>query len=94
MPRYLIERVFDDVDDEELNELARRSKRIGTEDFPEILWEHSHVVADDDGNIISFCVYTAPGEAMLRDHAASLGQHQVRHIYEIGGDISPEDFPS
>jgi hypothetical protein len=94
MPRYLIERVFDDLDDEEMKELGARSKRIGIEDFPEIQWEHSHVVTDDAGDIVSFCVYTAPAATMLRDHAASLGQHQIRHIYEIGGDISPDDFPS
>jgi hypothetical protein len=94
MARYLIERVFDEMDDEALSQLAADSKRIGIEQFPEIRWEHSHVVTDDEGNIKSYCVYSAPGLQVLHDHAAALGRHQIRNVYEIGGDISPDDFPS
>ena len=92
MPKYLIERTYE-VDEDELREVATRSKRIATEQFPEIVWEHSHVVADSDGTLKSFCVYVAPSEEVVRRHAELLGQHTVDHVYEIGGDVTPDDFP-
>jgi Protein of unknown function (DUF4242) len=92
MPKYLIERTYD-VGEEEMPEVGRRSKRIAAEQFPEIVWEHSHVVVDEDGTLKSFCVYVAPDEEMVRRHAALLGQHVVDRVYEIGGDVTPDDFP-
>ena len=93
MPRYIIERTFD-VDLEAMQSVGRRSKEIAAEEFPElIVWEHSHVVVDDEGNVKSFCVYDAPDEDTVRRHAAMLGNHVVDHIYEIGGDVTPADFP-
>jgi hypothetical protein len=92
MPRYIIERTYD-VDSDELPEVARRSKKIAGEQFPQIVWEHSHVVVDGDGTVKSFCIYEAPDEEMVRRHAALLGCHVVDHVYEIGGDVTPGDFP-
>jgi hypothetical protein len=92
MPKYLIERTFD-IDEEAMPEVGRRSRRIIEEQLPEIVWEHSHVVADSDGTLKSFCVYVAPNEDMVRRHAELLGQHVVDHVYEVGGDVSPADFP-
>jgi hypothetical protein len=93
MPRYVVERTFD-VDEEELPGVARRSKQIAGEQFPEIVWEHSHVVIDAMGNLKSFCVYGAPDPETIRRHGALLGSHSIDNIYEIGGDVSPADFPS
>ena len=76
-----------------LPEVATRSKAIGHHRFPEIVWEHSHVVLDANGTPKSYCVYAAPSEAMVREHAALLGDHIVQEIYEIAGDVSPNDFP-
>jgi hypothetical protein len=90
--RYLIVRTFE-VEKEQLPELGRRSRRVAAEQFPEVVWEHSHVVADEDGTLKSFCVYGAPSEDVLREHAAVLGEHRVEHVYEIGGDVTPNDFP-
>ncbi|MGA8207034.1 MAG: nickel-binding protein [Candidatus Dormiibacterota bacterium] len=92
MPKYLIERTYD-VGEDELPAVATRSKRIAVEQFPEIVWLHSHVVADSDGTLKSFCVYQAPDEEMVRRHAELLGNHVVDHVYEIGGDVTPDDFP-
>ena len=92
MPKYLIERTYD-VTGDELPEVATRSKRIALEQFPEITWVHSHVVVDDEGTLKSFCVYIAPDEEMVRRHAELLGNHVVDHVYEIGGDVTPDDFP-
>jgi hypothetical protein len=92
MPRYLIERTYT-VDMDGLPTVATRSKAIGHYQYPEIVWEHSHVVVGTDGTPKSFCVYDAPNEEMVREHATRLGDHAVTTIYEIAGDVSPADFP-
>jgi hypothetical protein len=92
MPRYVVERTFD-VDQDEMPDVGRRSRQIAGEQFPEIVWEHSHVVVDDNGTLKSFCVYAAPDAETIRRHGAVLGSHVIDHIYEIGGDVTPEDFP-
>ena len=92
MPRYLIERTYT-VDMDTLPTVATRSKAIGHHRFPEIVWEHSHVVLSEDGTPKSYCVYAAPSEEMVRDHAEQLGDHFVQVIYEIAGDVTPDDFP-
>ena len=92
MPRFLIERVYS-VELDGLPTVATRSKSIGHHRFPEIVWEHSHVVVDADGTPKSYCVYAAPSEAMVREHAEALGSHSIRTIYEIAGDVTPDDFP-
>jgi Protein of unknown function (DUF4242) len=95
MPRYLIERIFTDpdVDEDKLREVGLGARRLINEKFRDIVWEHSHVVSDDDGTIKSFCVYSASEPQRLRDHAEALGFHRVGTIYQIGGDVSPDDFP-
>jgi hypothetical protein len=92
MPRYLIERTYT-VDMDAVPEVATRSKAIGHHRYPEIVWEHSHVVVDNEGNPKSFCIYAAPNEEMVREHAERLGAHYVETIYEIAGDVTPDDFP-
>ena len=92
MPRFLIELTYT-VDVDQLPEVATRSKAIGHHRFPEIVWEHSHVVIDGDGRPRSYCVYAAPSEQMVREHADLLGDHFIQEIYEIAGDVSPADFP-
>jgi uncharacterized protein DUF4242 len=92
MPRYMIERTFGKRDEADMQNLGARSARIADERFPEIVWEHSHVVTDASGAIKSFCVYSAPDEKMVRDHAEMLGEHRLECVYEIAGDITPEDF--
>jgi Protein of unknown function (DUF4242) len=92
MPRYVVERTYD-VDQDEMPNVGRRSRQIAGDHFPKIVWEHSHVVMDSDGALKSFCIYEAPDEEMIRRHAELLGCHVVDHVYEIGGDVSPDDFP-
>jgi hypothetical protein len=93
MPRYLIERTYS-VEEDEMPGVGQRSKAIAAEQFPELVWEHSHVVADESGTIKSFCVYGSPSVEMLRSHAAVVGSQQVERVYEIGGDVTPADFPT
>ncbi len=92
MPRYVIERTYT-VDESEVPTVATRSKELARDHFPQIVWEHSHVVLDHDGTPKSFCVYDAPSEQVARAHAERLGDHSVDAIYEIVGDVTPDDFP-
>lgn len=92
MPRYLIVRKFD-VHEDEMPQVGRRS-RVAIEDhFPEIVWEHSHVTVDEEGVVRTFCVYAAPDEDTVREHAQTLGHHEIETLREIAGDVSPADFP-
>jgi len=94
MPRYLIERIWDPLDEEGRAATGPRSKRILSENeqFAPVVWEHSHVVMDEDGTLKTYCVYSSPNTDLLRQHASMPGEHTVSSIYEIGGDISPDDF--
>ena len=92
MPRYVIERFFDRITDDDMLAASVRSDRIAAERFPEIDWEHSHVVVDDDGAIKTFCVYEAPDEAMIREHADAFGAHSITNIYELVDDVTPEEI--
>jgi hypothetical protein len=89
----LVHRHFGPLGDEEMQAVGSDSKRIINEQHPEITWEISHVVADEDGNITTFCIYQAPDEDSIRQHAAALGRHEIWALYEIGGDVAPADFP-
>ena len=92
MPRYIIERSYT-VDEDAVPTVATRSKRLAHDRFPQIVWEHSHVVVDENGTPKSFCVYDAPSEDVVREHADALGDHRIVAIYEIAGDVTPDDFP-
>jgi hypothetical protein len=92
VPRYLVERSFT-VSIEEMSPVGHDAKRIINERFPDISWEHSHVVVGKDGTVRSFCVYQAPDEVTLRAHAQLLGRHTVDVVHEIAGDASPGDYP-
>jgi hypothetical protein len=92
MPRYLIVRTFT-VDQDEMPEVGRRSRVAIEEQFPQIIWEHSHVAVDDQGVVKTFCVYSGPDEQTIRDHAVALGKHTIDGLHEIAGDVTPADFP-
>jgi hypothetical protein len=92
MPRYVIERVYDEAVFDDMAGVGARSKKIATESYPDISWEHSHIVSDDSG-IKSFCVYEAPNQELIREHGEALGSHVITHIYEIAADVTPGDFP-
>ena len=73
--------------------VGRRSRSLTENEFPEITWEHSHVIVDDEGLVHTYCVYEAPSEEMVREHSKHLGQHTLDELYEIAGDVTPADFP-
>jgi hypothetical protein len=73
MPTYIIERHFGAVSDEELDDpvaVDRRTKAAAA--FPQIEWEHSHMTRID-GDLVTYCIYRAPDEQCVRDHAAAAG---------------------
>ncbi|MDX6422717.1 MAG: hypothetical protein QOI67_188 [Gaiellaceae bacterium] len=92
MPRYLIVRRFS-VDESQMPSVGRRSREIIEDELPEITWEHSHVVVEPDGNVLTYCVYDAPDEEAVMEHSKRLGRHHVEALHEIAGDVSPADFP-
>ena len=93
MPRYLIRRTFE-VDEEAMPDVGRRSKEIVEEEFPEITWEHSHVIVDESATVMTYCVYKAPDEETVRRHGKRLGKHNIDAVWEIAGDVTPADFPA
>ena len=92
MTRFLIERSYH-VAQDRMPEVGRRSREVRNEYFPEIIWEHSHVVVDSAGTVKTYCIYEAPTEDIVRAHADELGLHDVEGIYEVAGDVTPDDFP-
>jgi muconolactone delta-isomerase len=87
VPRYVIHRDLGDITDAQLDAAAKESERLRLSDFPEIGWEHSHVVRVP-GGLRSYCIYSAPDEQTIRAHAARAGL-PVDHIREIHVDIVP-----
>jgi ligand-binding SRPBCC domain-containing protein len=92
MPRYVIERNFGAITDDDMLTASALSGQMIEERFPEIMWEHSHVVATDDGEIVTFCIYEAPNEQMIRDHAAAFGSHTITGIFELVDDVTPAEI--
>jgi hypothetical protein len=89
----MIVRSFDCVE-ADMPKVGRRSREILEQEFPEVIWEHSHVVVDNEGKVRTFCVYQAPDETVLLAHSEKLGMHSIESIDEIAGDVTPADFPS
>jgi hypothetical protein len=91
MPRYLIERVYGEVEQEGMQNIGLRMKQVAEESFPDVSWDHSHVVSDETG-IKTYCVYEAPNEERLREHGDMVRHHTIVRIWEIAGDVKPADF--
>jgi hypothetical protein len=92
MTMFMVERTFH-VTEDQMDYVGRRSNEVTRDQYPDITWHHSHVVVDDGGKVKTYCVYDAPSEEMVRQHADQLGFHKVVGISEIAGDVTPDDFP-
>ncbi len=93
MPRYVIERLFDQGQPP-TPATSQLALRLMEEDFSDLVWEHSHVVVDDEtGFVRAFCIYSAPDPQRLRDHGSCVGKHSIVNIYEIEADVAPADIP-
>ncbi len=92
MPKYVIKRSFS-IREDQMPEIGRRSRQIIEQRLPEITWLHSHITVDEEGNVKSFCVYDAPSEEAIHEHSKLLGSHVIDEVFEVAGDVTPEDFP-
>ena len=91
MPRYVIERNFGTISDDDMLAASALWDELISARFQEIVWEHSHIVATDDGEIVTFCIYAAPSEEMIREHAEAFGSHSITNLYELVDDVTPTE---
>lgn len=92
MPKYVIEREIPDVGDlshEQLQAIAQKSCGVLTELGQSIQWVHSYVTDDK-----IYCVYIAPDEQIVREHAKKGGfpANRVSEVREIIDPTTAEPF--
>src|SRR5260370_11365678 len=71
MPKFVIEREIPgagNLTDAQLRELSQKSVSVLKGMGPEIQWLHSYVTGDK-----VYCVYLAPDEAAIKEHARRVG---------------------
>ena len=86
MPRYLIERNIPgagSLSAEELHAISQKSCSVLQEMGPQIQWIQSYVTGDK-----ITCVYVAPNEAMIREHARK-GGFPADAVLEVKAIIDP-----
>ena len=86
MPKYLIERELagaGSLTAEQMQGVAQKSCSVLRNLGPQIQWVESYVTADK-----IYCVYIAPNEAMVREHAAQ-GGFPANRVSEIKRMIDP-----
>jgi hypothetical protein len=86
MPKYVIEREIPGagkLTTEQLQAISQTSCGVLRKLGPEIQWVQSYVTADK-----IYCIYIAPNEALIREHA-SQGGFPANRISEISRMIDP-----
>ncbi|CAN4279877.1 MULTISPECIES: DUF4242 domain-containing protein [unclassified Pseudoxanthomonas] len=86
MPRYLIERDIEGaglMTPAELKAVSQKSCGVLAELGPQVQWEHSYVTDDK-----VYCVYRAPSEALVREHAMR-GGFPANRISPVVAIIDP-----
>jgi Protein of unknown function (DUF4242) len=86
MPKYVIERDLPGagkLSPEQLRGVSQKSCSVLNRMGPEIQWIHSYVTADK-----IYCIYRAPNEAMIREHAKE-GGFPANKISEVATIIEP-----
>jgi hypothetical protein len=86
MPKYVIEREIPgagNMSPQELQGASQKSCGVLRNLGPQIQWVHSYVTADK-----LYCVYIAPNEEMIREHAQQ-GGFPANRISEIKTMIDP-----
>src|SRR3984893_76797 len=71
MPKFVIEREVPgagNLSEAQLREMSQKSVNVLRAMGPEIQWLHSYVTGDK-----VYCVYLAPDEATIREHAKRTG---------------------
>ena len=86
MPKYVIERVVpgaSKMSPSDLKAMSQRSCNVLNQLGPQIQWVQSYVT---DNKI--YCVYIAPNEEMIREHATQ-GGFPANSISEVKNVIDP-----
>ncbi len=86
MPKYLIEREIPDagkLSSQDLRAISQKSCGVLKELGPEVQWVQSYVTGDK-----VYCIYIAPSEEAVREHARK-GGFPANRISEIKGIIDP-----
>ncbi len=86
MPKYVIEREIPDagkLSAEELKGISQASCGVLSNMGPKIQWVHSYVT---DNKI--YCIYNAPNEEMVREHAKQ-GGFPANSVSEVKNIIDP-----
>ena len=86
MPKYVIERDLPGagkLSSKELHAIAQKSCNVLRELGPQIQWMHSYVTGDK-----IYCVYIAPSEALVREHAQQ-GGFPANRVSEVTTIIDP-----
>src|SRR2546422_11411075 len=86
MPKYVIEREVPDAGKfsaEQLHAISQKSCSVLNKLGPQIQWVHSYVTGDK-----IYCVYIAPNEQLVREHAKQ-GGFPANRISEIKTIIDP-----
>ncbi len=86
MPKYVIEREIADagkLSAQELQAISQKSCGVLSNLGPQIQWVQSHVTDDK-----VYCVYIAPNEEMVREHA-NQGGFPANRISEVKSVIDP-----
>ena len=87
MPQYVIEREIPgagNLSDAEIQAIAKKSVSVLNEMGPEIRWLHSYVTGDK-----LYCVYLAPDENAIREHARR-GGFPANRISAVRRMMGPE----
>ena len=86
MPKYLIERNIPGagkLSPQELQAISQKSCGVLIKMGPQIQWVHSYVAGDK-----IYCVYIAPNETMVREHARQ-GGFPANVVSEVKSIIDP-----
>ena len=86
MPRYVIEREIPgagNLSPQELQAISQKSRSVLSELGPQIQWVQSYVTGDK-----VYCVYIAPNEEMVREHARR-GGFPADRIAKVSAVIDP-----
>jgi len=86
MPKYMIERELPgagDLSPEQLQAVSQKSCGVLRNLGPQIQWVHSYVTQDK-----IYCVYVAPNEKLIREHAAQ-GGFPANRISKVTTIIDP-----
>ncbi len=87
MPRYLVERTLGDVTPADLEQISAKSTEIRLARYPQVEWEHSHVVRSDAGSV-AICLYESPDRESVQGLVDEMGVPADR-FFEIETDLVP-----